>query len=131
VPALTYLRWQAPVVNRRGFFPGIFALVNGLAHDGELTAEEERFRTTTNAWFHANLTDPAVASPGVYDRERHPGAAAWFKPTAHDCLARVPGYLSILAAHGVPCVLVRTTEPGLILYDDDCQVIAMPTPAAL
>lgn len=106
--------------------PGIFGLVNGLAHDGAPTPEEEHFRVANNAWFHANLTDPATVDPVVYDRERHPGAAASFKPSAYHCFDKIPGYLSILVAHDVPCVVVQSAAPGVIRYDDDFQVIAMP-----
>ena len=126
---MAYLRWRAPAPNRRGFHPGIFALVNGLSAAGELTAAEERFRVAGNAWFHAHLTDPATVDPTVYDRTRHPGAAAWFRPTATRFLARIPGYLEILDAHGVAWELVRSADPGRIVYADADQVLAVPVAA--
>ena len=123
-----YLRWRAVGRNRHGFFPGLLALVNGLGHAGRLSPAHEHFRTTTNAWFHANLTDPVTVDPSVYDRARHPGAAAWFRSTADDCLARIPGYLAILDAHQVPWERVESADPGRIVYADTHQVIAVPPP---
>lgn len=37
-----YVRFQSAVPNRRGAFPGVFALANGLAGDGRLSAEDLR-----------------------------------------------------------------------------------------
>jgi len=123
---MTFLRWQAPEPNRRGFHPGVFALVNGLAFNGLLSPAQEHFRRTTNDWFHANLPDPGIIRPSVYDRAINPTAAAWFKSTAVQFLAKIPGYLDILRSHNIACELVQTGQPGKVLYEDLCQVIAAP-----
>ncbi|MFF0769406.1 hypothetical protein ACFYUK_10965 [Nonomuraea wenchangensis] len=90
--------------NRRGTYPGVFGLVNALAKQGRLSDAEEAFRLENNAWYEANFTDPATVDPTVYDRAVNPEAAAWFKASAGHLIRRVPGYLAILAAHGVECV---------------------------
>jgi hypothetical protein len=69
---MTYVRYQSPTPNSRGAFIGIFGLVNGLAHEGVLTAEEERFRRTNNAWYDAAYTDPSTVDPTIYDRASTP-----------------------------------------------------------
>jgi hypothetical protein len=122
----TYLRYQSPTPNRRGTHPGVFGLVNGLARDGLLTPGQEQFRLVTNAWYEANVTDPATVDPSVYDRAVNPRAAAWFKESAHDVIGPVDGYLEILAEHGVECVLVRCTDPGRVIYEDDRQIVVVP-----
>jgi hypothetical protein len=119
-----YLRWQSPAPNARGHHPGIFALVNGLSLDGRLTPAQEAYRRASNAWFHANMLDPVTVDASVYDRALYPRAAAWFKPAAAAHLARIPGYLAILAAHDVGCEVLRTTTPGRITYEDPHQIIA-------
>lgn len=121
-----YLRYQSPTRNRRGFFPGVFGLVNGLANDGLLTAEQAEFRRVNNAWYEANVVDPSTVDATVYDRAVNPGAAAWFKESAAHVTGRVGGYLAILADHGVPCVLVRSTDPGRVVYEDEHQVVVVP-----
>ncbi|NEB79341.1 hypothetical protein G3I40_29590 [Streptomyces sp. SID14478] len=121
-----YVRFQSPHRNRRGTFTGLFGLVNNLAREGRLTAEQESFRRVNNAWYDAAYTDPSTVDPTVYDEEVNPGAAAWFKPTATHLLDRVPGYLEILAAHGVDCRLVRSADPGRVLYEDDVQIVVVP-----
>ena len=123
---MQYLRFQGTVCNRRGTFPGVFGLVNQLAFDGRLNAEQERFRRTTNDWYNANFPNPAHVDPAVYDRALNPAAVAWFKSTARIFIDRVAGYLDILDAHGIDCEMIQTCEPGRIIYEDEFQVIAVP-----
>lgn len=76
-PAL-FVRFQASVPNARGYFPGVFALANGLGRSGRLVDAERRFWQDGNDWYEANLTDPSKVDPSVYDRSLNPGATAWF-----------------------------------------------------
>ncbi|MFF9900893.1 hypothetical protein [Streptomyces longispororuber] len=121
-----YVRFQSPLRHERGHFPGVFALVNGLAKEGKLTAEQERFRRANNDWYDAAYPTPDAS---VYDPERNPGAVAWFRTTATHLVERVPGYLEILAAHGVECQEVRSADPGRVVYEDDVQVVVVPPPS--
>jgi hypothetical protein len=104
----------------------VFALVNGLARDGKLTAQQEQFRRENNAWYHAHLTDPGAIDATAYDRVLHPGAVAWFKTSAGLMIDRVEGYLGILTAHGVEWCRVHSSDPGQIVYEDVHQVVAVP-----
>ncbi|MEW2636045.1 hypothetical protein AB0903_31495 [Streptomyces sp. NPDC048389] len=121
-----YVRFQSPHRNRRGHFTGVFGLINSLAREGKLTAEQEAFRRSNNSWYNAAYTDPSTVDPTVYDHEINPGAAAWFKPSATHLLERVPGYLQVLTAHGVECQLLRSADPGRVIYEDDVQVVVVP-----
>ena len=124
-----YARFQGTRRHEAGFFPGVFALVNGLASDGRLTAEQEAFRRTNNAWYDAAYTNPSHVDPAIYDRSRNPGAVAWFKHTSHDLIERVAGYLAILTDHGIEWEELRSVDPGLIIYEDDHQVVVTPARA--
>ncbi|WP_026214078.1 hypothetical protein [Nonomuraea coxensis] len=121
-----YVRFQSPTPNSRGTHPGVFGLLNSLAGQGRLSDEEEAFRRENNAWYEANFTDPATVDATVYDRGINPGAAAWFKASAGHLIQRVPGYLAILAAHGVKCVRLESADPGRIIYEDEDQVVVVP-----
>ncbi|MCZ7417612.1 MULTISPECIES: hypothetical protein [unclassified Streptomyces] len=123
-----YLRFQCTTPNARGVLPGIFVTVNGLAREGRLTAEQDEFRRTTNAWYDAAYTNPTHVDPTVYDHAVNPGAVAWFKPTAGHLLARIDGYLDILAAHGVPYVHLESADPGRVVYEDAHQIVVVPRP---
>lgn len=122
----SYVRFQGTVRNPRGYLLGVFALVNTLAREGRLTPEQERFRRANNDWYDAAYTNPATVDPTVYDIERNPGAVAWFKSSSHELIARVDGYLEILAVHGVGCERVESADPGDIIYEDADQVVAVP-----
>ncbi|MFC8722151.1 hypothetical protein [Kitasatospora sp. NPDC057198] len=121
-----YVRFQATTPNRRGTFPGVFALVNGLAAEGRLTSEQESFRRSSYDWYDANLANPSHVDPAVYDRELNPGAEAWFKVSAHRHVEQVDGHLEILAAHRVGCETLRSPDPGEVVYEDEHQVVVVP-----
>jgi hypothetical protein len=129
MPAQPYVRFQSPVPDRFGRRIGIFGLVNMLGKRGLLTAEEERFRRTTNAWYDATYTNPASVDSTVYDPRINPTAAAWFSPTAEHLLKPIPGYLAILAAHNLTCERYDSTDPGRIIYQDPHQVVVIPREA--
>ncbi|WP_378730677.1 hypothetical protein [Nocardia brasiliensis] len=122
----SFIRFQAGVPNRRGRYPGVFALVNGLSWAGRLSVVEEQYRLHENAWYHAHLVDPSTVDRSVYDQKLNPGASAWFKSSALEMIARARGYLMILDAHEIEWTCVDSDNPGEIVYDDAYQTIAKP-----
>ncbi|MGW6569949.1 hypothetical protein [Streptomyces sp. NPDC054975] len=126
MPSLLYVRFQSPTRSSRGHFPGVFALANGLAREGRLSASEYAVWRASNDWYDTHVTNPTTVDPTVYDPTLNPGAAAWFRSTATGLLTRVLPYLDILAAHGVPCVRLESATPGRIIYEDAAQVVAAP-----
>ncbi|MEV0527137.1 hypothetical protein AB0I66_27275 [Streptomyces sp. NPDC050439] len=124
--AAVYVRYESPARHQRGHFTGVFGLVNNLAKAGKLTAEQELFRRTNNDWYDGAYPDPSTVDPTVYDHEVNPGAVAWFKVSATHLIERVPGYLEILDAHGVECRVVRSSDPGRVVYEDEFQVVVVP-----
>ncbi|MFJ7524905.1 hypothetical protein YW3DRAFT_00790 [Streptomyces sp. MnatMP-M77] len=121
-----YVRFQGTERSPRGHFPGIFALAGGLAREGRLTEEQHRFWRAANDWYDAAYSDPSRIDPAVYDAGVNPGAVAWFKGTATHLLDRIPGYLALLAAHGVACERVESADPGRVVYEDEHQVVVVP-----
>ncbi|MEV5678252.1 MULTISPECIES: hypothetical protein [unclassified Streptomyces] len=123
-----YVRFQGTERSPRGHFPGVFALANGLAREGRLSEEQHRFWRAGNDWYDSSFTNPSDVDPSVYDPAVNPGAVAWFKVTAVELIARVDGYLTLLAAHRVPCERVESADPGTIVYEDADQVVVVPHP---
>ncbi|MBT1635336.1 hypothetical protein FGG90_14305 [Clavibacter tessellarius] len=121
-----YVRFQSAVPNRRGTYPGVFALANGLRLSGLLSAEEGEWMDAANARASESYADPRSVDPDCYDRDINPGARAWFRATAADLLAFTGDYLALLDRHDVPWQELRTRTPGRIVYADDVQVIATP-----
>jgi hypothetical protein len=121
-----YVRFQSAAPNRRGTFPGVFALADGMRLGGMLSAEEVEWMDEVNARASASYADPRSVDPDCYDRVRNPGARAWFLASATDLLSFAADYLALLDRHHVPWHELRTRTPGRIVYADDVQVIATP-----
>ncbi|MFB7589291.1 hypothetical protein [Streptomyces sp. NPDC056169] len=121
-----YVRFQGTVRHSRGHFPGVFILANELAAQGKLTDEQYRFWRSNNDWYDANYTNPSTIDPDVYDPEVNPGAVAWFKSSAEGLIKRVDGYLELLAAHGVECRRLASSNPGRVIYEDENQIVVAP-----
>ncbi|WP_346345738.1 hypothetical protein [Streptomyces sp. 11-1-2] len=51
---------------------------------------------------------------------------AWFKAASLELIARVDGYLKILALHEVACERIESSNPGKIIYEDPDQVVVIP-----
>ncbi|MFG2720624.1 hypothetical protein ACGFW5_20325 [Streptomyces sp. NPDC048416] len=109
-----------------GRVPGVFGLANALARAGKLTEEQYDVWRSGNDWYDANFTNPTDVDPTVYDPGLNPGATAWFKSTAVHLIDRVTGYLELLAAHGVTCERVESSDPGRVIYEDHEQVVVVP-----
>ncbi|GGZ63093.1 hypothetical protein [Streptomyces subrutilus] len=124
--AALFVRFQGTERDPRGRFPGVFALANRLARSGRLDAAQYRFWRAGNDWYDAHVTDPSQVDPRVYDPDVHPGATAWFKTTSAEPVARVTGYLELLASHGVPCRRVESPSPGRVVYEDADQIVVVP-----
>lgn len=116
------IRFCSRYPNDHGAFTGVFGLVNVLGRHGMLTPAEERFRRETNAWYDAAYPDPCRTNAKAYD---HPRASSWFKSSATMLLARVPGYLEILDAHRVAWQRLTADTPGVVVYEDEFQVVAV------
>lgn len=121
-----YVRFQGTVRHARGHFPGVFVLANELAAQGRLTEEQYRFWRSGNDWYDAHYTNPTSVDPSVYDPAVNPGAVAWFKSSAEWLITRVDGYLELLAAHGVECRRLVSSNPGLVIYEDENQIVVVP-----
>lgn len=52
-------------------------------------------------------------------------AGAWFKSTALPTIDRVGGYLDILDTHGIAWERLDSDIPGIILYEDPQQIVAL------
>jgi hypothetical protein len=121
-----FVRFQSPDPTRRGSFNGVFALTNGLARAGLLTDEEHRYWREHNAWYNVRLLDPRDRVSDIFDKQAYPRIGYWFRTTAAEFLAPVPGYLEILRPHELACVEVRSDDPGLIVYEDEYQIVVVP-----
>ena len=59
-------------------------------------------------------------------RYAQPKAVCWFKPTAHEHIARIRELQALLEICGVGTKMLRTNRPGYAVYEDEYQVAAEP-----
>jgi hypothetical protein len=72
----------------------------------------------TYEWFNASLPIPPLSS-----RKWPPDVVSWFRDDAGEVITKMWELASLLTAHGVPVRLLRSTNPGKILYEDDFQAV--------
>lgn len=121
-----FVRYQSAVPNRRGRFPGVFALANGLRDDGLLTPEDQGWLLEANRNATATYIDPTTVDATCYDATLNPGARSWFTADARNLLEMTAPYLDLLDRYAVPWVQLMTRSPGRIVYRDATQIVAVP-----
>ncbi|MFK4481812.1 hypothetical protein [Curtobacterium sp. AB7] len=121
-----FVRYQSAVPNRRGRFPGIFALTNGLRAAGALSDTDDRWLVAANQRAEGLYVDPSTVETRLFDEARNPGTRSWFRTSATALLTMSADYLDLLDRYGVAWVELRTNSPGRIAYQDDVQIVAVP-----
>lgn len=121
-----FIRFQSAVPNRRGRYPGVFALANGLRADGRLSDPDAALVGEWNERAEAAYADPSTVDPECYDPLRNPGARAWFKDDRHDLISLAQRYLDLLDRYRIAWNELRTARPGRVVYEDAAQVVAVP-----
>lgn len=100
---------------------GVLVAAHDLRDYGDLSAEEhERLRQLLH-WFNENLKVPKVLSEDGNAR-----ALSWYKTEAKKPLKRMWELKSLLEFHEVNVEVHKTSDPGLIIYQDGWQVVAKP-----
>jgi hypothetical protein len=90
-----------------------------LLHDkGELAAYEEQQLEETYTWLNANLPCPPFSTSG-WSRE----AVSWFKHTAKESIEKMRLLAVLLESHGKQVRVLRSPNPGKVLYEDNFQVV--------
>jgi hypothetical protein len=56
----------------------------------------------------------------------HRRAVCWFRPNARRAIEKVRSISALLAEHGVPVRMIKTGDPGIVVYQDRWQLVAKP-----
>lgn len=89
-----------------------------LRDKGELAAYEEQQLEETYTWLNANLPCPPF-STSAWSRD----AVSWFKHTAKDSIEKMRLLTVLLESHGKQVRVLRSPNPGKVLYEDKFQVV--------
>jgi len=116
----TYLRFVFGT--NRGAPREQLGIIASLAYlkDADQLSEGDRARAEELLlWFESQLPCPPF-SGRKYPQE----AVSWFKASAVTMIAKAREVAVLLEEYDHPVRMLRTQQPGMILYEDDFQVIA-------
>jgi hypothetical protein len=97
---------------------GIVTEARLLRDKGELTVAEEELLTAVYTWLNAYLPCPPFSTSGWSKN-----AVAWFKDSATESIRQFRILTALLEQHDRTVRMLRSTNPGKILYEDRFQVV--------
>jgi hypothetical protein len=97
---------------------GIIREARLLRDRGDLDQNQVSWLEDAYAWFNANLPVPPFSSSN-WPRD----TVTWFRDDASEPIKRMWEITSLLKDHGIPVRLLRSPNPGKILYEDTYQVV--------
>jgi len=122
----TYIRFSNPTISAtsksaRGFFQYAFDLIESSdAPSYILEGIQEEID-----WFTKNLDEPPLDCDPCFE-EFSPRAISWFKPSAIEHIKHTWDLVNYLEEAGVKITMVKSKNPGAVIWEDDHQVLAKP-----
>jgi len=101
---------------------GLFSAAYDLRENGWLPPYEFEVLIELLNWFNDNLRSPSDYLPHNFNKP----AVCWFKPSAHQHLARAWEMAAILERNDILIWTIKSATTGYIYYEDDVQVFAVP-----
>jgi len=103
---------------RSGQYAGVFTIAYRLRDDPDSDAVTRDQLSAELDWFKKHL--PAVDP-------KYDGAVFFFKSDGGECTRRIWEMTRLLVDAGIPITLRKVRHPGLIVYEDEYQVAAIPS----
>jgi len=97
---------------------GIITEARLLRDQGELTLEEVGRLDELYVWFNEHVTVPPFPT-GRFPSD----AVSWFKHNAYEPVNKMWDVVALLRDHGVEVRLLRSANPGRVIYEDQVQVL--------
>jgi hypothetical protein len=98
---------------------GLFTVSRNLRDEGQLEPYEVQWLDQVYDWFNAELPCPP------FTRCQYPvDAVSWFRCSATRFVARMWDLAALLREHNQPVRLLKSVDPGRILYEDAFQIVA-------
>lgn len=117
-----YIRFQGRIKNdRTDSFLGIFQLAFQLRDSIDLENYDDVILIENLTWLKENLK-----SPKPLKEDENFRALSWFKPEAQKPIKRIRAIMTILQENGYVIDILKTSDPGTIIYEDGWQVVAKP-----
>ena len=125
-PPKTYIRFVCfQTIGRQRSRLGIFKAVDEAVESEHAPGWAIKEARAQCAWFNANLGFPKVFSAGGHKAFGQPGLS-WFKPIAMEHISRMHQLKRALEACGLHVEVLTTRDPGLVVWQDEHQLVAEP-----
>ena len=124
-----YLRFVVPRKHLdSGVRAGIFGAAYAVQRGSDLSPHEREELDGLLGWFNDNLELPfrfnRTKSKGYVSRATK--GISWFKASAEEHVTKMHRLAAILEDQGHHVSLIKTTNPGYLVYEDEHQVVAEP-----
>ncbi len=117
-----YVRFQGQVPNKgTNTMLGIFQLAFYLRDHFETPVWASSELTRHLNWLKANLKEPDVLSDDANFR-----AISWFKTDSKEPMQHIWAMKALLEEFGYFIDVITSMAPGIVIYEDDWQVVAKP-----
>jgi hypothetical protein len=117
---MSFLRFQTPLrCANSGLRAGVFTAAGQLEDAANLSESTQNWLANALRWFNQNLRAPT-------DREVSWRAMFWLRADATEFVSRMWDLVWILRDEGVSVEMLRTLQPGEIVYSDAHQIAAIP-----
>jgi hypothetical protein len=121
-----YIRFVIGVVDPdSGAETGIFQTLTELLDHEDIPAHTRDELHGVRDWFRRNLKAPRRLNRSRRPH-RIPKAICWFKPTAIEHIEKARSIVQALQELGVDVRMLKTNNPGYIVYQDEFQIAAEP-----
>lgn len=117
---MVYLRFVVGIDNESAHKQdGLFTEINRLKNDDLLMDYQYKLVEETFKYFNKNLPVPP------YNRKQiSKEAVAWFKDSTTEYIDRMWDFVAILKQNDIPVRILKTEKPGMIIYEDEHQIVA-------
>lgn len=119
-----FIRFCSSEVDEDSLVPaGLFCAAGDLLDSDQLPRYEVDAIWELKEWFNHHLRSPFDYLPL---HKRYDRAVCWFKPTAHEHLARAWELVAVLERNDVLIWTIKSQRTGYVHYEDEVQVFARP-----
>jgi len=108
-----------------GYQVGFFKAAYALRRSNHLLGVDKDTYSGILDWFDNELDAPNRLARSA-NSHAHGKALSWFKPEAEEHIAKARQLLSMMARNSIASKMIKTADPGYVLYEEDYQLIAIP-----
>ncbi len=117
-----FKRFVVEHINKQsGVHQGILGLAFRLSREGQL---EGTCKVDLDA--HLEWLMSSFPIPDIFDKPENLKGVCWFRNTAVEIIDHVVAIIPHVEKCGFVVTELRTDLPGLVIYEDDFQVVAIP-----